>query len=322
MKSERSISKICETRLYRPGDEAGITKLFKEVFGREMSLEEWRWKYIESYSRKVYSTVAIHEELGVVGHYGAVRLPMIYKGKLAWGLAICDVMILPPFRGIKTLKKISCLTPREGIQDGGLIGYGFPNRDTLLRPALQLGIYEMVEDVMEAVKEVNFHDDVNRYRFKLFPLDYSDGRIDRLWDRRKEKLTLAVVRDRRYLTWRYKNHPLFRYELWGLRGRIGRSLVGYAVLKRERDRVLLVDFLSAYGRLPALLEKIENLVSSGGPGTLTLWIPPFMEKTLTTLGFSVKKSAASMPRTTQEPTLAKEDIAGHFFYTMGDTDFL
>ena len=315
--------KDIKIRLYQPGDEVGITELFKEVFGREMFLDEWRWKYIESYPGKVYSTVAVHEELGVVGHYGAVRLPMIYKGRLSWGLAICDVMILPPFRGIKTLKKISCLTPREGIQEGDcLLGYGFPNRDTLLKPALNLGIYEIVEDVMEAVKEVNFHDNVNRYRFKLFPLDYSDFRIDRLWNRCKEKLTLAVVRDRRYLTWRYKNHPLYHYELWGLRGRIGRSLVGLAVLKREGDRVLLVDFLSAKERLPALLEKIENLAYSGGAGTLTLWVPPFMANTFTTLGFSIKKSATAIPRTTQEPTLAKEDIAGHFFYTMGDTDFL
>ncbi len=310
-------------RLYQPGDEHGITAIFREVFGREMSLEEWRWKYIESYPKKVYSAVAVHEELGVVGHYGAVRIPMIYKGKLSWGLAICDVMILPPFRGIKTLKKISYLTALEGIQEGdGLLGYGFPNRDTLLKPALSLGLYEMVEDVMEAVKEVNFHNNATRYRFKLFPLDYSDSRIDRLWDRCKEELTLAVVRDRKYLTWRYKNHPLFRYELWGLRRRIGRSLVGLAVVRREKDQVLLVDFLSTNKRLPALLEKIENLVYSGGSRNLTLWIPPFMEKTLTTLGFSVRKSVTAVPRTTEEPTLSKEDIAGHFFYTMGDTDFL
>ncbi len=287
-----------------------------------MSLDEWRWKYIESNPEKVYSTVAIDEELGVVGHYGAVRLPLIYKGRPAVGLAICDVMALPSFRGIRTLKKMSFLTPREAIRDGIIIGYGFPNKDTLLSPALHLGIYEMVEEVMEAVKEVKFHDDANRYRFKLFPLEYSDLRIERLWDRCKGKLTLAVVRDRRYLTWRYKNHPLFRYELWGMKERLGSSLIGLAVLKRERDRVLLMDFVSGKRTLLALLGKIENLAYSVGAKTLELWIPPYMGKTLTTLGFSVQIGATALPRTTEEPTLKKEDIVGHFFYTMGDTDFL
>ncbi len=318
---EASIRKILEIRLYRPGDEVGIVRLFKEVFGREMSLDEWRWKYIASYPEKVYSAVAVHEELGLVGHYGAVRLPLIYKGTPAWGLAICDVMVLPPFRGIRTLKKISYLTPREAIKDGIIIGYGFPNRDTLLSPSLRLGIYEMVEDVIECAKEVAFHDDVNRYRFKLFPLDYSDLRIDRLWERCKKQLTLAVVRDGAYLTWRYKNHPLFRYELWGLRERLGRSLIGIAVLRRVEDRVLLMDFLSTKEQLRVLLEKIENLACSVGARTLALWIPPFMTNTVKNLGFSVQTSITAIPRTTEEPTLSKEDISGHFFYTMGDTDF-
>jgi hypothetical protein len=322
MKSGRPTSNIREIRLYRPGDETGIARLFKEVFGRDMSLEEWRWKYIESNPGKVYSSVAINEELAIVGHYGAVRVPLIYKGKPAGGLAICDVMVLPPFRGIKTLKKISSLTPCEAVRDGIIVGYGFPERNALLKPALRLGIYELVEDVMECAKEVAFHDNVNRYRFKLFPLDYSDPRIDRLWDRCKKELTLAVVRDRRYLTWRYKNHPLFRYELFGLRGRIGRSLVGLAVLKRQEDRVLLVDFVSPKEHLPVLLEKIENLLHSGGAEALTLWIPPFMAEAFTSLGFLVKNGVTAIPRTTQEPTLAKKDIAGNFFYTMGDTDFL
>jgi hypothetical protein len=34
-----------EARLYSPGDETGIVRLFKTVFGREMSLREWKWNY-------------------------------------------------------------------------------------------------------------------------------------------------------------------------------------------------------------------------------------------------------------------------------------
>lgn len=30
------------TRLYQPGDEYGIVKLFRDIFGREMTLDEWR----------------------------------------------------------------------------------------------------------------------------------------------------------------------------------------------------------------------------------------------------------------------------------------
>ncbi len=286
-----------------------------------MTLEEWRWKYIESYPGKVYSAVALHETLGVVGHYGAVRLPLIYNGERAGGLAICDVMILPPFRGINTLKQMSCITPREAVRDGIIVGYGFPNRNTLLRPAVQLGIYEIVEDVMEAVKEVAFHTEMSRYQYKLFPMDYSDVRIDRLWNECNAELSLAVIRDRRYLNWRYKKHPFFRYELWGLRKRLGSKLQALVVLRREEGRTRIIDFVCPKSMLGVLFLKIENYSFSAGSSQLVLWFPEYLKNRMIGMGFSVRTSVTSVPRTTHEGTLAKSDIAGQFFYTMGDTDF-
>lgn len=309
-------------RLYSKGDEFGIVKLFKDVFGREMTLDEWRWKYIESYPDKVYSSVAIHKDMGIVGHYGGVRLPLIYKGNPAHGLAICDVMIYQKFRGIKTLKELSGLVPREAVKDGIIMGYGFPNRATLLTPALSLGIFEKVEDVLEGNKDVKFHNDSIRYKFKLFPVDYSDIMIDRLWESCKTDLYLAVVRDGRYLTWRYKNHPLFSYELWGLKNRMGRRLLGLAVLKREEHRVLIMDFLFAKGLLKPLFKKLENYIHSIGGKNIILWASPFMEKALSESGFSIKTAETAIPRTTHENTLTKDEMGGKFFYTMGDTDFL
>jgi hypothetical protein len=309
-------------RGYREGDEAGIVRLFKEVFGREMRLEEWRWKYIESHPKKVYSSVAVHNELGVVGHYGCVCLPMLHEGKLTQGLAICDVMIHPKFRGIKTLRELSGIPPVEAVKDGIRLGYGFPSRDTLLRPALSLGIYENVEDIIEARKDAVFHSNEVRYFYKLFPLDYSDSRIDDLWRAAAPKLKLSVVRDRRYLSWRYEHHLLFNYELWGLKRRFGKELLGLAVLKREEQRRLIMDFLYKDDLLKTLLTKLENYIYHTGTRTVTLWIPPYMERGFSESGFSTAPSGVTMPRTTYENTLTKDEIKNNFFYTMGDTDFL
>ncbi|MEF9476118.1 MAG: hypothetical protein L0958_05455, partial [Candidatus Mariimomonas ferrooxydans] len=184
------------------------------------------------------------------------------------------------------------------------------------------GLYEKVEDIIEGNKEVKFHNNLVRYNFKLFPLDYSDIRIDHLWESCKNNLGLAVVRDMGYLTWRYKDHPLFSYELWGLKKRFGRRLYGLAVLKKEEDRVLVMDFLSDRGMFGSLFHKLENYVFTSGRKTMTLWAPPFMEETLIENGFSIKPAGTSIPRTTHEKTLTKDQMEGKFFYTPGDTDFL
>ena len=316
------MAEVQNVRLYRPGDETEITALFKGIFGREMSLQEWKWKYVESYPDKIYSTVAEDSRMGIVGHYGAVCLPLIYRGQPAKGLAICDVMIHSKFRGIKTLKALSSLIPAEAVKDGIIIGYGFPTVDILLRPALSLGIYEKVEDVLEGNKEAVFHNDPIRYSFRLFPLEYPDERIDHLWNLCKNNTSLSVVRNMKYFTWRYKNHPFFNYELWGLKKRMGRRLLGLAVLRREKDRILIIDFLSMKEMFEPLFQKIENYIYSTGLKTITFWFPPFMREKITALEFSIKKSPTSIPRTTYEKTLTKEEMAGKFFYTMGDTDFL
>lgn len=316
------MGEVTEIRLYKPGDEIGITALFKEIFDREITLEEWRWKYIESYPKKVYSSVAVSGEMGIVGHYGGVCLPLIYRGRPAYGLSICDVMIHPSFRGIKILRRLSSLVPSEAAKDGIIMGYGFPNKNTLMKPALSLGIYEHVEDVLEGNKEAKFHNDPIRYAFKFFPLDYSDIRIDRLWEECKADLSLAVVRDRDYLRWRYQRHPFFQYELWGLKKRWGHKLLGLTVLRREAERILVIDFLCMSDMMEILFHKIENYSFVCGKKSLTLWFPDYLQNILACLGFSIKPSCTSIPRTTHEKALTKNEMAGIFFYTMGDTDFL
>lgn len=309
-------------RLYQKGDEHGIVKLFKEIFGREMTLEEWRWKYNKNHSEKVYSSVVAHKELGIVAHYGGVRLPLIYRGKLASCLAICDVMIHPKFRGIRTLKELSYLVPHEAVKDGIIMGYGFPNRDTLLKPAMSSGIYEKVEDVLEGNKETRFINNLNRFIYKFFPLSYDDSRIDALWESVKKEIKVGVVRDREYLAWRYQRHPFYRYELWGLKKRWGNKLAGLAVLRKDGERMLIIDFVCSLDMLKVLFQKIQNYTHTTGIRTLTLWFPEYLRKTMEDVGFQTEISCTCIPRTTHENTLTKEEIRGKFFYTMGDTDFM
>jgi len=312
-----------EIRLYRADDEIGITNLFHEVFGRKMSLEEWQWKYAYGGNRKVYSSVAVNERDVIIAHYGGMVHHMIYQGREVFGLAIGDVMIHPKYRGPKLFKEIASLVPEEAVRDGIILGYGFPN-DRAFRLPEKLGLYEKIEDVCEANKEATFWNNMSRYVYKLFPLSYDDGRIDILWDEVKVKHVLSVIRDQDYLRWRYQRHPLFSYELWGLRKRWSSKLCGFAVLRRddEKERVLIMDFVCPANEMEALFQKIENAVCVAGGKRLTLWHPEYMKQKMPMMGFSVRYAGTSIPRTTHERTLRKYEMAGKFFYTMGDTDFL
>ncbi|MDH5202642.1 MAG: GNAT family N-acetyltransferase [Nitrospirota bacterium] len=308
-------------RLYKPGDEQGIINLFKEIFKREMTLEEWQWKYTGRGNKKVYSSVTVNENNQIVAHYGGIPHRMMYQGREVYGLAIGDVMVQPHYREFKLFRELAALVPDEAAIDGFILGYGFP-QERLLRLSEKLGLYEKIEDVFEANKEVQFHKNMNRLLYKFFPMTYDDKRIDILWESVKKDFGLSVVRDREYLKWRYEKHPLFSYELWGLRKRWGRRLQGLAVLRKEEDKMLIIDFVVSDNLFSILFQKIENYAFSLGKKNLSLWHPEYLTDKLTELGFSINKTVTCIPRTTHEKGLKKEDLKGKFFYTMGDTDFL
>lgn len=308
-------------RLYKPGDEQGIVNLFKEIFKREMTLEEWRWKYTGRGNKKVYSSVAVNETNDVIAHYGGIPHRMIYHGKEIYGLAIGDVMVHPQYRDFKLFRELAALVPEEAAIDGFILGYGFP-QERLLRLSEKLGLYEKIEDVFEANKEVRFHKNMNRLLYKFFPMSYDDRRINKLWESVKDTFGLSVVRDREYLQWRYQKHPFFSYELWGLRKRWSRRLQGLAVLRKEEEKMLIIDFVVSDNLFSTLFQKIENYVFTIGKKKLSLWHPEYLTDKLTELGFFINKTVTCIPRTTHEKGLKKEDLKGKFFYAMGDTDFL
>ncbi|MBI5849114.1 MAG: GNAT family N-acetyltransferase [Nitrospirae bacterium] len=315
------LSSDFSVRLYQEGDECGIVRLFNEVFEREMTVEEWNWKYKGRGNSSVYSAVAVNSAQETVAHYGGIPHRMIYLGRDIYGLAIGDVMVHPKLRGLKLFKKTAELVPEEAVRNNIYLGYGFPNQRALRLPE-KLGLYEKIEDVYEASKKICFQTTAARFYFSLSPLSFDDNRIDLLWNDVKTRLKLAVVRDRDYLSWRYQRHPFYSYELWGLQRRWGGGLLGFAVLRRDGEQMLLVDFACRFEMLKNLLRKVENYCWTAGFKRLLLWHPEFLNSSLESLGFVVGPSLTCIPRTTHELTMKKEEIKGNFFYTMGDTDFM
>jgi hypothetical protein len=246
---------------------------------------------------------------------------MIYDGREMTALSIGDVMVHPKYRSLKLFKKIAILTPDKASKDGIIFGYGFPTERAFLLP-MKLNLYEKLEDVLEASKPVGFHNNANRFMFKIFPLKFDDDRIDVLWESVRKELKLAVIRDRFYLSWRYQKHSLFSYEIWGLKRRWGGRLEGLAVLRSDGARTLLIDFVCPGYLLRTLFQKVENYSYAAGKKMLVLWCPEYMRQQMTQKGFSIQPAGTTIPLSTHEGWLKKEDIGGKFFYTMGDTDFL
>ena len=319
---QRESGKKILVRTYRDGDENGIVTLFREVFGREMTIEEWKWKYKGQGNGAVSAVVAVNEAEEIVGHYGGIPLRAIYERKLIHLLATCDVMIHPSYRGYWVLKRITASFKHEAIKRGFRMCYGFPTEKTLMLPAEKLGIIERSANISEACKDVSFHNNVNRFLFKLLSVHFDDRRINRLWASVQKSPFFSVMRDKEYLQWRYGQNPCFSYQIWGLTRRWDKQLLGAAITRNDlAEDLMLMDLICLEKLIVPLLQKVENLAISMGKKRILLWMPERYHSLLRKNGFSLREYGV-LGQFVGEDFISKQSISQEFYYGMGDTDYL
>jgi hypothetical protein len=93
-------------------------------------------------------------------------------------------------------------------------------------------------------------------------LDAFDDRADALWEQARRPDRAMVVRDRRYLTWRYCQRPDATYNLLGFQR--GSELAGFLVIRMGTHQGMrwgyLVDFLAPENSTDILSSLIEHAI--------------------------------------------------------------
>jgi len=310
-----------EFRFYQDGDEEGIVSLFNTVFDREMTLTEWRWKYMLPWSEKVCSVVMVGSNNEIVGHFGGMEFPMYLDGKPIKGIAAVDTMIHKKYRSFVRLKTMYNLFMEKLISDHPMF-FGF-SPDRVIKLAVdRLKIYERVESVQEGTKNVAFHNTPSRFLYRLIPLSSGTPDLGSLIKRFLSEYRLVVRKDWQYLKWRYLDNPLFNYELWGLTRRFSDTILAVAALRIENNTAFVMDLIAPQAQIRPLLLKVENLCHTRGIKELRIWAPTSIRNLISSAGFTIQKTSTTLPRSTYPGTLSAEEVRKKFFYSMGDTDYL
>ena len=84
-------------REYLPGDEHVIGELFRAVFGRDRSIAEWRWRFVDGPAENVQIHVFEADDK-VVGHTASVGFPTFVDGERVLCRQSGDGMVLPEYQ--------------------------------------------------------------------------------------------------------------------------------------------------------------------------------------------------------------------------------
>lgn len=300
-------------RAYRAGDEGAIAELLRDNYPNTPDVAAirtmWMWQFRNEISRD--SCVAVAEMEGrIVGHYAVMWLEMTYRGQTIQGAISTATVTDKSVRGRGVFVKLARKAYENLAADGCSLVFGFPNSQSIhgfvtklnwlepgqfpvhvkpLRTApflarklgsgvlarllggaadLALGLWSAVSAPRVGRTAINFEE------IAAIPEEAAA-----LWSGSFGASRIALLRDKRYLDWRYLHKPGCSYRFVVARS-AGRP-VGYAVFCIDRKlglRMMYVMELVVAGNdartAVALCRHLHGVARGEGLDAISLLVLP------------------------------------------------
>lgn len=287
------------TRPWREGDEAGILRMFAEVFGERRSAPAWTWQFREGPAGPGWVTV-LEADDEIVGQHAMMRKDLTFRGKRVNGAHEVDAMVRESHRGLGRYVRLAEQNYAEARAAGCQVVLGFGSRNSwpgsapLLMRALD---WDILGNLQYSFKRLG-------RRRLLGPLDGPVQRVRRAlasaklaFDRRRQArdLTLectgkvpagfkeglrhirdyelmSVFKDIAYLTWRYEKHPEFAYQFYV--ARVEDKVEALIVTRERGDVVSICEILHRRKDVPRtalLLRYVVNAHMNGSRQTIEFY---------------------------------------------------
>lgn len=295
--------------------------LFRNVFGHEMSVGLWQWKYSHPRGRSIVAW----KNGEMVAHYGGIARTVDFFGEPRTAIQIVDVMVDPSERGVLAKKGSFYRTASTffelnvGYGREYAASFGFPN-ERAMRLARTLGLYGEIDRIVELSWPVARHRD---WWTTGRAIGAGDARwVNSVWEQMRADLKHAIVgvRDWDYIQYRYLNHPAITYDVIGVSSRLGRPL-GVVVLKREGSRWELMDVIGALRNFPRLIRFARGFAGKSGAKQIYGWIADSFSRHFKDAGADIKDIGVSVASNISVfgPSIA--EMERRWWLVSGDTDF-
>jgi hypothetical protein len=251
-----------QIRRYQDSDEHALSCLLHNNFPNTLAPGEiyktWVWQFKNLYG--FWPPVVLAEiDSNIIAQYAVMRLPVHYKKNSVQGAISTATVTDASHRGKGLFTKLAQALYEDLKKDGCQIVFGFPNKQSFHGFVSRLGWFEIgafplhlrIIDPFPFVKKFLGDNILSNLGAKIFGIankslfrerrkvgdDYTikpcspgelpDG-IEALLKASTISDRIGVVRDSRYLEWRYLDKPFFTYEIYTVTKQS--ALCGYFVI--------------------------------------------------------------------------------------------
>jgi len=169
---------------------------------------------------------------------------------------------------------------------------------------------------------------LTRFGGQITHITNIDNSFDRLWKRCRDNHPFALIRDADFLRWRFFNHPLRKYELWGYRPYFQKELKAYAVFSLEGEKARLIDMLAPFSHraIGDFLARLGARFAGRGIEEVQTWFPGnhFLADAAVSAGFrELQEPFGFIPAGRSfHPSLSLDWASENIYYSMADGDLL
>jgi len=239
---------IINIRSYEDGDEDGIARLTQQNFPNTPDAssicQTWRWQFKNDFSKD--GSIAVAEvNSSIVAHYAVMCFEMNYQDQTIIGSVSTATVTEKSFRGKGLFTKLARNVYNDLSRSGCKIVFGFPNSQSIrgfitrldwfnvcpfplhikiikMKPMLSKILGDHVftkalawcgDNALKLIfniisRKKNNHDIIIR-RVEEIPEDMKS-----IWSSSFASHKLAIIRNRRYLKWRYLEKPFVKYKIY------------------------------------------------------------------------------------------------------------
>ncbi len=319
-------------REYREDDEKMVLDLWKLAFGKELSRDLWRWKYVDNPLGSVIYLCLDQGGGPAVVMYGGVPYPARCSGRDVVFVQLMDIMSHPDYRKTGLFVK-SAHAYYDHFGDGTdcPFVYGFPGQYHFDIGSKYLSYVRLDSGMayLEASAE-KLAGSAGRLGGllggKVDAIQAVDARFDDLWERYSHLYPLSAVRNREFLQWRFMDHPSKTYRVFTLGRPFTGTLGGYAVLAAEGATARIVDIFTGDNpmEIKSLLGGVGRQLLESGTTRVCTWLPGnhFITEGSLAAGFErVPEPLGLIPTVSLfDKNLDAGWVSDRLYYTMADCD--
>lgn len=320
-------------RGYQRGDEHKVAHLlyncFPDPLDPEIISQTWNWQFRNEFSKN--SGIGLADDGSkIIGHRSIMWFNMICNGRRIKGGISSASATDPDYRRMGISSRIGYKIYDDLYQDHCELVYAFSNDQNVDLNRKKLG-FKRVNSLQIAIKPINIFLLLEKYsgrrllepalmhqlyktmqpvshamgsflnyqpQLKLVASNQIPSQCDAIWETTYMARKIAIIRDWKYLHWRYLKRPSFQYKLFFVYSK-EREIVGYFVLHKKQkfglNLLFIMEFVVKNDSKPIcsyMLSCLQRLAVDYRVDAVTL----FLNKNNPNYALFVKAGLVPVPR--------------------------